>query len=531
MPESSTLLVDEFRDFLEGVKVAETVSGDLRTAITVETGLEHALLGAVAAHRDVIIAGAAGGGKTHLLHTLDENYTTSAWPDGPAPEAEFVRIVGDATAVIGAIREGRLADRPRRCIAQVVAINEGPLLELAREQPDSGFARAVGLLHDAQRGNRSAGFDQAAPVVIDVGGYDPIENGVVGRLLALPVLRELVMQSPCSCEDDSICPRKLAWLQLDSEESRNRVNDVLRLANVAGRPPLFRDIWDFVADLALGGSCEADPPTSPWFWRIFGGRSRLSSHLRSVADPSLVVYPRADAHVWWGDWTAEEIELLEAVHLVPLVTDPPYSGDRYRWLKAQLFFVFRREQSILSVIRDQVDLEMLTSIGRHQVGDVVAVLNDYMCYGTRPHLSQRLELWIDMGVERRLDRAEGQASLGRVPLSELDIVRSSAVANHPDPNCDISGGRVFLIHPASGASFDLSAETLSLLRAGRSFRISDRPHTDMEWQIAEFYTAIAQEHSDRDQLSVLKLQFDAMTGDVRTYLVAPSTQTIELSAD
>jgi hypothetical protein len=530
MTETSLELTGQFRAFLAGVKVAETVSSDLRAAISVETGLEESLQSAVAAGRDVVVAGSAGGGKTHLLHVLDAQYTTIEWPNGTVPGEEFVRVVPDATVVIDAIRQGGLAERPPKCLAQVVAINEGPLLELAREEPWSEFARAVRLLHEAQRGNRSSSSDPEAPVVIDVGGYDPIENGVVGRLLALPLLKDLVMSLACSCDDASICPRKLAWHQLDSEETRQRVNDILRLANVAGRPLLFRDIWDFIADVALGGSCDSDPPTSPWFWRIFSGRSLLSSHLRAVADPSLVVYPRAEAHLWWGDWTADEIQLVGGVELVPLVTDPPYSGDTYRWIKAQLLFVFRG-QSILSVIRDQVNLEMLTSLGRQRVGEVVTVLNDYMCYGTRPLISQRLDLWMDMGVERRLNRARGQASLGRVPVSELEIVRSSAVANHPDPNCDVPGSRIFLLHSASGASFGLSADALNLLHSGRSFRISDRPHTDMEWQITDFYAAIAQEHSDADQLSVLQLQFDAMSGDVRTYLVAPSTRTIELSVD
>ena len=529
MTETPLALTDQFSAFLKGVKVAETVSSDLRAAISVATGLEEVLQSAVTAGRDVVVAGSAGGGKTHLLHALDAQHTTIEWPGGTPPSEEFVRVIPDATAVIDAIRQGGLAERPSKCLAQVIAINEGPLLELARVDPESEFARAVRLLHEAQRGNRSSSSDPQAPVVIDVGGHDPIENAVVGRLLALPLLKDLVMSSTCSCDDASVCPRKLAWLQLDSEHTRQRVNDVLRLANVAGRPLLFRDIWDFIADIALGGSCDSDPPTSPWFWRIFNGRSLLSSHVSEVADPSLVVYPRAEAHVWWGDWASDKIELLEDIELVPLVTDPPYSGDRYLWIKAQLLFIFRAP-SIFSVIRDQVNLEMLTSLGQQRVGEVVTVLNNYMCYGTRPLMSQRLELWIDMGVERRLDRARGQPSLGRVPVSELEIVRSSAVANHPDPNCDIPGSRIFLVHPASGASFGLSADALNLLRSGRSFRISDRPHTDMQWQITDFYAAIARKRSDADELSVLQLQFDAMSGDVRTYIVAPSTRMIELSA-
>src|SRR5262249_50597579 len=60
--ERATGLIDEFSAFLAGVKVAETLSSDLRSAITVETGLERALQTAVAARRDVIVAGSAGGG-------------------------------------------------------------------------------------------------------------------------------------------------------------------------------------------------------------------------------------------------------------------------------------------------------------------------------------------------------------------------------------------------------------------------------------------------------------------------------------
>ncbi len=525
------VLTEDLQSFLAGVKVAETIGAELRAAITVSTGLEDALVSAVAAGKDVVVAGSAGGGKTHLLHVLDLSYQTVEWRDGVEPsETEFVRVVPDATEVFGQILDGGLNSRPPTCISTVIAINEGPLLELARHDSQSSFAVAVRLLHAAQRGVRNPGTDPAGPVVIDVGGYDPVESGVVGRLVALPLLRELVMGFPCSCGDSSVCPRKLAWLQLDAEETRRRVNDVLRLANVAGSRVLFRDIWDFVADIALGGSCDPDPPTSPWFWRIFNGRSELSSKLRSVADPSLVVYPRAEAHVWWGDWTADEIELLDGTEPVPLVTDPPHVGDRYRWLKSQLFFVVRA-QSILSIVRDQVDLEMVTSLGPQHMGELLAVLNDYMTYGTRPQMTQRLELWIDMGVERRLDRARGQASLGRVPISELEIIRSSALANHPDAGLDIPGNHVFLHHAASGASLTLSADALSLLRSGRSFRVSDRPHTDMEWQIADFYASIAHSQGQAESLAVLQLQFDAMTGEVRNYLVAPNTRTIELAGD
>jgi hypothetical protein len=519
-------VVAELESFLASVKVAETISDSLRDAISVETGLEDAIRAAVAAGKDVVVAGSAGGGKTHLLHALDGHFAVFQWPDNEPPDDDpCVATVPDATVVFDQIEAGGLDAVPDRA-RRVIAINEGPLLALARSRPESFLARSVPLLHNAQRGIISP-HDDLDPVVIDVGGYDPIENRVVERLLALPALKQLVLRSRCSCDDPAVCPRKVAWLQLDLDEIRMRVNDVLRLANVLGRSILFRDLWDFVGDVALGGSCEADPPTSPWFWRVFAGESVLADRLRTIADPSLVVYPRAEAHIWWGDWNSEEIQLLDGVEPVPLVVDPPFVGERHHWLKAQLFFIVHA-QSILSIIRDQVNLEMLASLDENKVAEVVETLNYYMAYGTQRALRQRLDLWLDMGVERRMDRARGQASLGQVAASDLNIVRSSAVANHPDSSVAIPGSRFFFVHDGSGASLSLTPETLNLLKGGRSFRISDRPHTDMEWQIADFYAAIARAYDNSERLGVLELEFDAMSSSARKYLISAETGHVEL---
>jgi hypothetical protein len=117
-------------------------------------------------------------------------------------------------------------ERPANCRAVAVAINEGPLLGLAHAVPDSHFVGVVGLLHAAQRGVMPVA-DPGLPVVLDVGGYDPIGNGVVARLLGVPLLAEIVQKLPCQCEDERICPRRLAWKLIDFEDVRKRVNEVL----------------------------------------------------------------------------------------------------------------------------------------------------------------------------------------------------------------------------------------------------------------------------------------------------------------
>lgn len=524
-------LIDEFRAFLGSVKTSEAVSPELRSQISVETGLEAALESALRAGRDVVIAGSAGGGKTHVLETLRNAKRPGMpalvyWPSELAPQrGPFVRVVADATALAPEMRQRMFADRPSNCRAVAVAINEGPLLGLAHALPGSPYAGAIGLLHSAQRGVIPPA-DPALPVVLDVGGYDPIGNGVVARLLRLPLLGEIVQRAPCQCEDERICPRRLGWKLVSSEDVCQRVNEVLRVVNLQGQAVLFRDLWEFIADLVVGGSCQDDPPTSPWFWRVFYGSSVLSKRLQSIADPSLIVFPRAEAHMWYGDWQSPEIALLEGVEFVPPASARPFNPAAYRWLKSQLFFL-ARFPSILDVVRDQVNLQLALAIEAGRTDEIIAAINSYMTYGIRAASQQVLTLWADMGVERHMDRARGQVSLGNVQTSEFELRRSVVVVNHPDPGATLFGARVFLVHAKTGASFALSQEVLSLLRGGRSYRSSDRPHTDLEWHLSRFFSQLGATTKRADRLEVMEFEFEAMAGQARSYRMSIDLKQIE----
>jgi hypothetical protein len=428
-------VLEQFKYFLGSRKVAETVSPELRMHISVQTGLEGPLLSALSAERDVVIAGSAGGGKSHLLDSVfggAEPVTLPVrWPDEPEPTGRFIRVISDATALAVTDRHRMMSPRPKNCVAVAIAINEGPLLALKRAHPISSYARAVELLHSGQQGVRLPP-DLDAPVVIDVGGYDPVEAGVIARLANLPLLSELVETSPCTCEDPRICPRRLSWRLLRSEGVRRRLNDVMRVVGMSGRAILFRELWDFVADLALGGTCsheEAAPPTSPWFWRAFYGASDLSARLRSTTDPSQVVFPRAEAHIWYGDWTSDAIALLPDLQFVPLPSSGRYSAEEYRWLKAQLFFT-AQSASVLDIIREQVDFTLATALHAGRTGDLVAALNRYMSYGTTVPSQQVLQLWMDLSVERRWIEPMGRFLLEmlRLPTSPyVSLVRSSTI--------------------------------------------------------------------------------------------------------
>lgn len=526
-------LVEQFRYFLGSKKVSEGLNSELRPHVTVRTGLETALVAALAEGRDVVVAGSAGGGKTHLLETISELDRTLPkmirWPEEPEPPREqFLRVVPDATALPSSQRQRMMSPRPRNCAAVAIAINEGPLLDLKRSRPQSSFAGAVEFLHAGQRG-LSPSLDRESPVVIDVGGFDPVEAGVVAELMRLPLLADLVDATVCECEDPRVCPRRLAWKMLKSDTVRVRLNELLRVVSMSGRSILFRELWDFVADLAMGGACRADesePPTSPWFWRVFYGSSEISTRLRSAADPSLVVFPRAEAHIWYGDWTSDSIAILPDVEFIPLPTDGRFTPEQYRWLKAELFFGTQSD-SILDVIREQVDLSLVSALREQRTGELVAALNRYMSYGTQTPSQQALQLWTDLGVERRMDRAHGQVSLGEFPATDLEVRRSRAVMNHHDVSCELSGSRSFLVHDATGASLSLTPEALSLLREGRSYRSSDRTHTDMEWHISRFYIELATALPQSNRLEVMQLDFAQMASRVRSYRVSKQLGQIE----
>jgi hypothetical protein len=525
-----TELIDELASFLGGVKTAESLSPELRKRITVQTGLEAALASALAAGRNVVIAGSAGGGKTHLLQSLAESASPKLpkiveWPEESDPKGPFIRLVSDATALQAGRRKRIFESMPRNCRASAVAINEGPLLDLARKLPESPFAKAVTLLHAAQRGIKQYP-DAKLPTVLDVGGYDPIQNKVISQLLALPVLDELVSGLRCKCDDPRICPRKLAWTLLSDPRVRDRVNDVLQIVNLMGRSILFRELWDFVADLAVGGDCQDDPPTSPWFWRVFYGRSILSGRLLAIADPALSVFPRAESHAWYGDWQSEQLGLLQGLQFIPLAGPTPPTAEGYRWLKSEMFFVLAFP-SILEVVRDQVDLELTEAVTHNRPEEIVGAINAYMVYRTLEPSETQLSLWTDMGMERRMDRARGQVALGNVRTTDLKVQRSFTVVNHPDPKMEVAGSAHFLVHEQSDASFGLSREALNLLRGGRSYRSSDRPHTDMEWHLSRFFSDIASTVDSSDRLDVMELEFEAMSARRRSYRLSRALSKIE----
>jgi hypothetical protein len=524
--------------FLRSVKASEKLESDLLPYLHVDIlgnsadvdSLDLTLARTLSAGRDVFVTGSAGSGKTHLVsrvlngHEAHLPRVVTFGHEEPTDE-QYIRYVPDLTAVPANKRLDAVQDRPSNLLAILLAGNEGPLLDLARRMGSQVADTVVQHLHSAQQGIQLP-HDSTAPIVVDAAGFDPVVNKVVAQMVTLPAVRAAVASTPCECVDQSSCPRRLAWQLLQIDEVRVRLADLLRLANLEGEPVLFRDLWDFVADLALNGECSGDIPTGAWFWRVFHGASRLSRKLRDVVDPKTAVIPRLDPRLYHGDWDKVDDYLLEGSFAVELPTPPPHPGHEFSWIKSQFFFTYKYSRP-WDLVKNDVDIRLLQSIEQGDVGKLVETINSYISYGTLRSQRSHLYLLSNLMVERRNEKPASEFSLGFVDSSELEITRSHALSNAGDAVPCIAGSVAFLVHKASNSSLKLTPELLDLLASGRSTRTSDRKHVDAEWHLGQFFYSIAKTRSASRELEVYDIDFTTGHVERRSYNISSDYSQIE----
>ncbi len=516
------MLPVEFREFLGSFKNAESLSPELQAAIAVDTGLEAIVRSALRDGRCVIIAGSAGSGKTHLVRSVLRGLgseVTVARP-GQRPRDAHVLVVEDATEFDAAERVAIVNSESRTRLGTLVAINEGPLLETACQPGGDILQRALMVLHRAHRGVIQP-FDPGAPTVIDMGAFDPLGSEVVTQVLGLPLLATMLEAPECSC-DPQDCPRRRAWRQLRSRTVRERVAATLRVVHAHEREWLFRDLWDWVADLALGGSCDSDPPTSPWFWRVFYGETRLSAALREVISPDDVPLPRLDARIYYGDWEVLEADLLPETELIQQSRNGDVENNpaTFRYVKAQVLFL-----SAHIDLAGQV-LSRVPLFG-HQTGAFLRTLNEYFAFGLRAGSETVLDLFVEHAVERRTEHVDGVIKLGEAEAGGFELKRPQVLANHPDGEVKEGAGGLFLVHKDTESSFRIDGERLRLLRRGRTVRSADRAQVDLDWDLCQFFEGVLRKRRWPREFSVLRCDFSRMRSSELRYRASANPALVE----
>jgi hypothetical protein len=522
------MILDDLIDFLGSFKNAESLSPELQEIISVPTGLEDTLLAAIKSNGVVILTGSAGSGKTHVLRGFAGKVSSEMLvvdlQDGETRKPHIV-IIPDATELSPEERVDLLKKKSKNRKGLVVAINEGPLRAAAKLDASGIYSAAVQMLHAGKRGI-SLDYDHKKPTIVDMGAYSPLEQGVIADILALPTLHEVVKNSQCTCNPLD-CPRRRAWEQLSSPLVRQRVAEIVKLASISESEWLFRDLWDFIADLVLGGSCVGDPPSSPWFWRLFYGQSRLAKSLLEVADPLRVAMPRVEGRIYYGDWDSTHLRLVDDLMMLPL-SRPDLSIDRFAWIKAQVILMGCTVPSISRLLTAHLD-NLTEAVLNGRVNVVVKAINKYMLFGLREGAETKLELWIDHGVERRTERFHGLLRSGEIDVDALEIRRSQVIINHPVRSAEIPGNRRFLVQSRSAASLSLEPEKLRLLQAVRPIRVSDRPHADLDWDLQTFFESILTTQSANEGLAVVLCDFERLRATTINYRITINPPVIEVA--
>lgn len=511
-------LTSKLRTFLRGTKTSERLSDpELRAAISVDTGLEDHVAKYLTEGRDVVVTGSAGGGKTQLIQRVSERLASAAEPvgmlswDDPAwadmSEPTAVRAVHDLTAT-NASRRRQAVERVAMARSVVVGANEGTISKV----PVPPVGGVLEQLHSMQQGIDVE--DQDRPVVVDLAGFNPfVSTGdqptAFERVLGLEPLANLVAEC---CPDPRVCYRARAWKLLSSPEVRRRLNSLY--ASAYGPAEIrFREIWDFVEDLVLDGSCQASPPTSPWFWRVFSGGSKMARKLRETTSPHTLAIPGDESRLYYGDWLEVAAMPVEGHQFLWLPQAPSTAQEATRaemmtWLKAQIA-LGSADSAISPRFTSGAQALIDEAIRTGSPETLIESLNRYQQYNVGTQIPRTaLDLWVELMVERRQKRPPGAFALGRVSASSLTVRRSRIIGN---AGMDWPGSRAFLVGPGNSA-LRLDERLLAALSRGRAVRTADRRDDDIDWAIWRFYVSVSTASPNPDPIVLQVVRFDGSFG-------------------
>ena len=500
---TAAVSTDEVLAFLRGTKTSEYMPTHLKGVLNVRRRLQDGghldaiLANSLAAGSSVVVAGSAGGGKTALLEGI-----VGQLPPGSRgidaskllgsrsrPTAGTVAVVPDLTAVQGD-RGAFLSKVAKLGLPMLIAANEG-VLHRTTLPPE--IASTPDILRTMQSG---LDVTDGHPVVVDLAGMDPIPDALPALLAHDDLLR--AARAADGCHDEDLCPRSMAFEQLAEPSVVAAVTDLVK-RTLGNDEALFRELWDFLSDLLLGGSCDGQAPTSPWFWRIFYGDSSIAQRLRSALRPEHVPLPRLAAALYFGDWQVVIGELplgrlFVDPGLPPADVEPvDVRHQLIRWLKAQVILLSRGTGVTYEnrFIGEKAGaLEQLVQNGGGDLTPLIRALNAYF-ERVKPKDADggQLSLWADMAIERRTHRSTTLVSLGRISSTRLSLVRSTVLVNHA--GSPEFGSRLYLSTRDSKARLALDSKLFSALARGRAVGSSDRTNDDADFAIRRFYFSLA----------------------------------------
>lgn len=484
--------MQDLEEFLRSsATTVEWVSDTLRSELNVPTGLETVIRAAVEQDRSVVIAGTAGSGKTHLLRTLSVPSGYLVVSDLAAhPESDWGNLFRPGHRVI-------------------VAGNEGAFLQ-GKHKKLAGFDQVIDLLHSIQRGGDPSGD---GPTVIDAAGFDPAGSHVIARMLQLPLLRRFLANKAQDLAS-------AAWEMLQDEQVTRRVAVLVEAASAESETDgfTFRQLWQFIADLALA-SIERD---EPWFNGMFAGRTEVSRRILATFSPVTIPLPHIGNRLWHGDLVRVGAAFLDCARPILERLTAAIAKEQTDPAKFPIFESLRilaafglKNSPFEKVLNRGVDLWARVRV--REALPLLQAVNRYFAFSLI-EIGDDLELWLQHETERRLIKPEVQISLGTARANDFAIRRSHVIANRPDGVEQIEGGRLLLVH-VNGATLFVTKDLVDGVLRPRSHRTNERRDVEYDWRIARFFERVAAGASRPDRLMAARFDFQARTARLMVWQI------------
>ncbi|MHB0668616.1 Druantia anti-phage system protein DruA [Roseomonas mucosa] len=396
--------------------------------LNIRTKLDEVVRRIVKAGGSVVITGNAGDGKTHTIRLLENDL-----------KAANAHTISDASAVtyeeiVDRWREAREAKAPF-CIA----INEGPLIELIRQQSNNApwllevQQQLLGLVTyvpvDDEIDERFTP-KPGATVVIDLSLRRTLAPELIGQII--DKLTDDVWYENCaSCPHVAACPVHVNRTMLRHERVKARAVTLLERVGERGMRATFREALGFVSYLIFGGRKCADLMAEPaseftrYSWLAFEGQGAIFEQIEAGLDPVRQTEPRVDEDLWRGNYDPGAFvghalspvlqRDLDSVRRV----DETEATDAFTALKRRWYFEHPDGRLRHATRADQefADLQKPTLSTQLRAGRLIALINGWWNKADR-NQHDFLRLWTRLAYS---PRAHGRAMVSGRTVSNLRL--------------------------------------------------------------------------------------------------------------
>lgn len=289
--------------------------------LNIKTNLEDVVRKVVRAGGSVVITGNAGDGKTHAISLMKK-------------ELKEAEVITDASEMASAEIASRWQAARDQNKPFCIAINEGPLVDLIREQRGK-HAWLDGIREQLMRllvykplesdvDDRGEGWK---PLVGETVVVDLSLRRVLSEDLTAAIIDKLTddqwYQGCSGCTRRAQCAVTYNRTMLRSARPKQRIVQMLTSVGKTGAKVTFREALAYVSYAIFGGKTCAElaeigtAEDARYYWNAFEGEGAIFDLLDKGVDPMKQTNPRVDEDLWRGRFNPEDFTGNEILPVEP----------------------------------------------------------------------------------------------------------------------------------------------------------------------------------------------------------------------